>query len=206
VRGVLTKRDILAHPWTVIRHFGLALFIDVVRAPEGSTFLEIVARHEFIKEQRGELRLARQVDLIASRLQRNVLAMTIFSPPAAAHLNQVATLLVRVEASQRHLGRGQVDPLLRRFETMLGALAAKDGPVKAALGTLSQNELIAVESRVLRNTQKRCRDEVEEKLNHARAELEMVRAHLVRLFLALDTPRREAVSAQLSAAALALVA
>lgn len=206
MQGVLTKRDILAHPWTVIRHFGLALFVDVVRAPDDSTFLEILARHEFSKEQRTELRLVRRVDTSATRLQRDVLPMTEFSDSAALRLNQVAALLVRLQNSQQHHTRGKIDPLLQRFETMLSSMAAKDGPVRAALGTLSQSELMAVEARVLRNTRKRCRDEVDEKLNHARAELDLVRAHLVRLYLSLDVAHRTERSRRLSAEALALVA
>ena len=206
MQGVITKRDILAHPWTVIRHFGIAMFVDVVRAPDGCTFLEILARHEFSKEQRAEMRLAKRVDVGASRLQRDVQSMTMFTESAAARLNQVAALLMRLQDSQQHHTRGKIDPLLQRFETMLASMAAKDGPVRAALGTLSQSELMAVEARVLRNAQKRCRDEVDRKLNHARAELDLVRAHLVRLYLALDTVHRSAVSPRLSSEALALVA
>jgi len=206
VQGVLTKRDILAHTWTVIRHFGLFMFLDVVRAPEGCTFLEILARHEFSKEQRDELRLVRRVDVSATRLQKDVLPRTEFSPSAAAQLNQVASLLRRLQNSQEQHTRGKIDPLLQRFETMLTSLAGKEGPVRAALGTLSRSELMAVEARVLRNAQKRCRDEVDEKLNHARVELDLVRAHLVRLYLALDEDHRALLQPRLSPEAIALVA
>ena len=189
----------------MIRHFGLGLFIEVLRAPPQATFLEILARWEFNTAQKAELRVARQYDLVASRMQREALSLDEFSLATAARLNQVAELLERVERSQEKLHHGNVDPLLARFELMLSSLAAKEGPVKEVLGTLSKTELMAVESRVLRATQKRCRDEIEARFNHAHTELDLVRAHLVRLFQRLNQESQTRIRPALSEQAAKLV-
>ncbi len=182
------------------------MFIEVIRAPEQATFLEILARYDFNKEQKSVLQLARRLDVVASRLQHDVFELGEFSGAAAARLNEVADLLGQMERSQGGMQNKSVDPLMQRFAVLLQSLAAKDGPVKAALGTLSPTELVAVEARVLRAAQKRARDEIEQRFEHARTELNMVRAHLVRLYQKLEAPARDNWQHKLTPQAARLVA
>jgi hypothetical protein len=202
VQGVVTKRHILRHPWVVIRQFGLGVFWEVLKAPQNATFLEIIARHDFKKRQGEELRRVHALDREARRLQHRALALATFdaeAPPLVDLLDQLYDEAARLQASHSRAKPGDPgDPLMTRFRVLLSQLVAQDGPLRAALGTLSPTELIAVETRVLKSTQKRLKDEFQQIMQHGTTQLDVSKANLLKLYLALPTEERRTMAAMVS--------
>jgi hypothetical protein len=202
VQGVVTKRHILRHPWVVIRQFGLGVFWEVLKAPASSTFLEIIARHDFKKRRGEELRRVQALDREAKRLQHRALTLQAFNgeaPPLVDLLDKLYDEAARLQASHSKPKVGDPgDPLMTRFRVLLGQLVAQDGPLRAALGTLSPTELIAVETRVLKNTQKRLKDEFAQVMQHSTTQLDVSKANLLRLYFALDEKARAEAAAKVS--------
>lgn len=203
MQGVLQKRHVLAHPWLVIRQFGFGMFVELLRAPKDATFLEVLARYEFKRERHRERKMVNAIDAEALLLQADALSLQQFSPGAVSFLNRVVELEERLTkvAVKHQATQKDSDPLLGRFKAMLQALAAASGPVRAALGTLSSTELMAVEMRVLNQTRKRYADVADQELERARMRLEVVRSHLIRLFRQLTDGERSQISRQLTSAA-----
>lgn len=202
MQGVVTKRHILRHPWVVIRQFGLGVFWEVLKAPASSTFLEIIARHDFKKRRGEELKRVQALDREARRLQSRALALqafTIDAPPLVDLLDRLYDEAAKLQASHSRPKPGDPgDPLMTRFRVLLGQLVAQDGPLKAALGTLSPTELIAVETRVLKSTQKRLKDEFQQVMQHSTTQLDVSKANLLRLYFALTEPERAEMAQKVS--------
>jgi hypothetical protein len=202
MQGVVTKRHILRHPWVVIRQFGFPVFWEVLKAPANATFLEIIARHDFRKRQGEELRRVQVLNRQAKRLQHRALSLHRFSSEAVALIDQLHTLYsdaARLQAAHAQPKGGDPgDPLMTRFRELLGHLVAQDGPLRAALGTLSASEIIAVETRVLKNTQRRLKDEFQQIMQHSTTQLDVSKANLLRLYFALDETDRKALAEQVS--------
>ena len=210
MQGVVTKRHILRHPWVVIRQFGLPVFWQVLKAPANSTFLEIIARHDFRKRQGEELKRVQILDREAKRLQHRALSLHRFSSEAVGLVDLLHKLYdeaARLQAAHAQPKGGEPgDPLMTRFRVLLGQLVAQDGPLRAALGTLSPSEIIAVETRVLKSTQRRLKDEFQQGMQHSTTQLDVSKANLLRLFFALDESDRQSLSAQVSEKARGLLA
>jgi hypothetical protein len=201
VQGVVTKRHILRNPWVVIRHFGMGVFVEVLKAPKNATFLEIVARHDFKKRRGEELKQVHALDRQAKMLQTTALKLARFDAVALVSFEQLLAVESRAHLlNHQHAPAkpGESDPLLSRFRVLLSALVAQDGPLRAAIGTLSPNELLAVETRVLKSTQKRLKDEFEQTMQHATTQIEVARAHLGRLFRELAEPEQSSVRTKMS--------
>ncbi|MCC6811929.1 MAG: hypothetical protein IT381_31185 [Deltaproteobacteria bacterium] len=209
MQGVVTKRHILRHPWVVIRQFGIGVFFEVLRAPANATFLEIIARHDFKKRRGEELKRVHALDKEARRLQHRALSLQSFTADAAPLIDLLDTLYdeaARLQASHARPKAGDPgDPLMTRFRVLLGQLVAQDGPLRAALGTLSPSELIAVETRVLKSTQKRLKDEFQQIMQHSTTQLDVSKANLLRLYYALDEPARAQAIAKVSEKARAAI-
>lgn len=209
VQGVVTKRHILRHPWVVIRQFGFSVFWDVLKAPANATFLETLAKNDFRKRRGEEMKRVQALDREARRLQNRALALTAFSADAAPLVDLLDKLYdeaAKLQASHSRPKQGDpADPLMTRFRVLLGQLVAQDGPLKAALGTLSPTELIAVETRVLKSTQKRLKDEFEQIMQHSTTQLDVSKANLLRLFFALGEQERRTAAAKVSEKARAAI-
>ncbi len=185
----------------VIRHFGWGVFWEVVRAPKNATFLEIVARNDFRKRRGEEIKRVTSLDRQARRLQSRALSLRRFDAEALQCFEQLLALSTQaVELSDQHTPQkpGESDPLMSRFRILLNTLMAQDGPLRAAVGTLSPNELLAVETRVLKTTQKRLKDEFEQIMQHATTQIDVARAHLGRLFRELAATEQSGLREKMS--------
>lgn len=187
------------------------MFFELLRAPEECTFLEVLAKYEFKRERRRERHAIAATEREAVLLQTEALSASSLSPASAALFSRVVELDARlVKMGQRRLvwkkgangaPESEEDPLILRFQAMLKTLAMGRGSVRAALGTLSATELLAVETRVLQQARRRYKDAAQQELAQARAKLDVVRSHLLRLFSAESETGRAAFLARVTASA-----
>jgi len=66
MRGMIGRKDVLAHPVVVIRGFGLKVFLKTLISPRSRTFLEVISEGIPRPASEAQIRVAEFLDKLVS--------------------------------------------------------------------------------------------------------------------------------------------
>lgn len=182
MQGVLRKWQLLARPVTLIRHFGVGVFWDVLCASERQTFIEILAKNAFKEERSRKLRALRDIFEELLAMQE---ALTVHQN---SH-DQVNDLLIGRFAEIKHLYQTfkpkaqssyRQNTWFIRFRLLMSVLSSQESAVKSVMNTLTEQELSAVERRVSKAIEKRVPDEFDQQMIQIEMLISSIEAHFMR--------------------------
>lgn len=165
MRGVIGKRDLIIHPFTVIKGFGIKMYAKTLFAPKGQTFLEMIRENVTEPETSLNIEIMEQLDkLISFELQIaciysqladmfwNNKGASQFFHTIASHENDHAEMLriIKVEMGRQNLWNAlepidkglldSINPLLSEVNAKLKD--SKKVTLKKALEFVKQLESI----------------------------------------------------------------